>query len=51
MVAADEDHEPRLEFLSPADRPDLLGMLAHYEVSRVIGQGGMGVVLKALTPP
>jgi hypothetical protein len=36
-----------LYFLRPADRADLLGTLGEYEVSEVIGQGGMGVVLKA----
>jgi serine/threonine protein kinase len=40
-----------LFFLRPSDRPDVLGMLGHYEVSEVIGQGGMGVVLKAFDPP
>ncbi|HKI37762.1 MAG TPA: protein kinase [Gemmataceae bacterium] len=39
-----------LYFLSPAGRPDLLGTLGHYEVQEVIGQGGMGVVLKAFEP-
>jgi serine/threonine protein kinase len=38
---------PELYFLCPADRPDLLGTLGEYEVSEVVGQGGMGVVLKA----
>jgi serine/threonine protein kinase len=32
--------------LSPAERPDLLGMLGPYEIQSVIGQGGMGIVLK-----
>jgi serine/threonine protein kinase/WD40 repeat protein len=39
-----------LYFLQPAGRPDLLGMLGEYEVQEVIGQGGMGVVLKAFEP-
>jgi serine/threonine protein kinase len=40
-----------LYFLRPAPRPGLLGVLGHYEVSAVQGQGGMGVVLKAFDPP
>jgi serine/threonine protein kinase len=36
-----------LEFLSPADKPGQLGQLAHYEITEIIGQGGMGIVLKA----
>src|SRR5437016_2698805 len=31
-----------LFFLRPSDQADVLGMLGHYEVSEVIGQGGMG---------
>jgi serine/threonine protein kinase len=39
-----------LYFLQPTDRPGLLGMLGQYEVSEMIGQGGMGLVLKAFDP-
>ncbi len=39
-----------LYFLQPTDRPGLLGTLGEYEVQEVIGQGGMGVVLKAYEP-
>jgi serine/threonine protein kinase len=39
-----------LSFLRPADRPGVLGTLGGYEVREVIGQGGMGVVLKAFDP-
>ncbi len=33
--------------LAPTDHPNMLGRLGPYEVSGVIGAGGMGVVLKA----
>ena len=36
-----------LQSLAPSDDPRMLGRLGPYEVSGVIGQGGMGVVLKA----
>jgi WD40 repeat protein len=36
-----------LDFLAPSDAPGSLGRLGHYEVRRVVGRGGMGVVLKA----
>ena len=37
----------QLTFLAPTDDPRMLGRFAGYEVSGVIGVGGMGIVLKA----
>ena len=39
-----------LGILSPTDDPDMLGRLGSYQVSGVVGCGGMGVVVKALDP-
>jgi serine/threonine protein kinase len=35
-----------LDFLSPPSHPELLGRLGRYEIERLIGTGGMGVVLR-----
>ena len=39
-----------LEFLAPSSKPGSIGKLGPYEVTEVIGQGGMGVVVKAFDP-
>ncbi len=36
-----------LGFLSPSDEPGMLGKLGTFNIVEIIGQGGMGVVLKA----
>ena len=39
-----------LDTLAPTDNPHHLGRLGSYEVTGVVGVGGMGVVLKAIDP-
>ena len=39
-----------LDALAPTDNPNALGRIGLYEVTGVIGVGGMGVVLKAFDP-
>jgi formylglycine-generating enzyme required for sulfatase activity len=42
--------EQRFDFLAPPQRPDELGRLGPYRVLKVLGAGGMGLVLQAEDP-
>ena len=47
LLAQAADRELSLDFLDPPRHPEHLGRLGHYEVTEVLGTGGMGTVLKA----
>jgi len=42
--------DDKLDFLQPTDEPDRLGKLGTFSVRRIVGRGGMGVVLHAYDP-
>jgi len=42
---AEGSGELDLNFLQPANNPQLIGRLGEFEIKRVVGRGGMGVVL------
>ncbi len=46
----DSTDDVPLDLLHPSDKPGCLGTIGKYEVSAVIGRGGMGLVLKAHDP-
>ena len=50
-AAASAEVAQVLHLLNPTDDPQMLGRLGGYEVSGVIGSGGMGVVLKGFDGP
>ena len=45
---ATEPETQDLGFLLPSQQPGHLGRLQHYEITAVLGRGGMGTVLKAI---
>ncbi|MHC4398473.1 MAG: protein kinase domain-containing protein [Planctomycetota bacterium] len=50
LAGVSATEQPSLDFLAPTDDPSKLGRLGPYEISGVIGWGGMGVVLKGFDP-
>lgn len=43
----DNELSGSLPLLEPCDKPDRIGKLDHYEIIELVGQGGMGTVLRA----
>lgn len=43
----DEENRADLSFLQPSTKAGSIGTLGHYEILKVLGQGGFGVVFKA----
>ena len=39
-----------LDFLDPSDKPELLGRFGPYEITSLLGHGGMGIVLGGFDP-
>lgn len=49
-VASSPPPGSRLSFLQPADDPGFIGRMGNYLVRRLIGHGGVGIVLEAIDP-
>ena len=49
-IGSNDPQPISLDFLTPSDNPELLGTLGEYEIQEIIGQGGIGIVFRALDP-
>lgn len=49
-AAPDRLSDDELSLLQPSEDPNYIGQLHNFEISRVIGRGGMGVVLEGFDP-
>lgn len=52
LLANDDAEEisDTVSFLNPSDDPRMMGRFSGYEIAGIIGQGGMGIVLKGFDP-
>ncbi|MEZ6088005.1 MAG: serine/threonine-protein kinase [Pirellulaceae bacterium] len=46
-IDEDRKREPYATFLQPSEQTDSLGRFARFEVTEILGRGGMGIVLRA----